>query len=171
MGAEQESLAVGTPQPFMSIAIGGLVVGILDFLDASIFFPLYYGIGFTDVWHGPASGLIGREAARAGGWDTALLGILLHFVVALCIACVYYGASRLIPYLVRNPVRSGIVFGIAANFVMQYAVIPLSAIGRVPSWPPLGHFLNNVIGHALLVGLPLALIVRYSAGQNGPSER
>ncbi|MEZ5423466.1 MAG: hypothetical protein R2682_10295 [Pyrinomonadaceae bacterium] len=171
MRAGQESLAVGKPRAFTSIVIAGLVVGVLDFLDASIFFPLYYEIGFTDVWHGPASGLVGREAARAGGWDTALLGILLHFLVALCIAAVYYGASRLIPYMVRYPVRSGIVFGVAANFVMQYAVIPLSAIGKVPTWPPLGHFLNNVIGHALLVGLPLALIVRYSAGQNGPSER
>ncbi|MBV6496032.1 MAG: hypothetical protein DYH05_03220 [Acidobacteria bacterium ACB1] len=171
MRVEQESLAVGKPRASTSIVIGGIVVGFLDFLDASIFFPLYYGIGFTDVWHGPASGLIGRDAARAGGWDTALLGILLHFLVALCIAAVYYGASRLIPYMVRYPVRSGIVFGVAANFVMQYVVIPLSAIGKVPAWPPLGHFLNNVIGHALLVGLPLALIVRYSAGQNGPSER
>ena len=151
------------PGAFHTIVLGGFAMGILDFLDASIFFPLYYGISFMDVWHGPASGLLGRDAARAGGWNTALLGILLHFVVAFCIASAYFLLSRFIPFMIRRPVISGIIFGIAAHFVMQYAVIPLSAIGRMPAWPPVGSLMNSLIGHALLVGLPVALIARRSA--------
>jgi uncharacterized membrane protein YagU involved in acid resistance len=153
----------GRPRAFETIIFGGLAIGILDFLDASIFFPLYYGISFIDVWHGPASGFIGREASRSGGTNTALLGIFAHFLVAFGIATVYFLLSRFIPFLVKHPVLSGVLYGIAAHFVMQYVVIPLSAIGTVPNWPPIGSLMNSLLGHALLVGLPVALIAAWSA--------
>ena len=148
---------------FETIVFGGLAVGVLDFLDASIFFPLYYGISFADVWHGPASGILGREASRAGGWPTAILGIFLHFCVAFSIAAVYYALTRFLPILLRHPVVSGLIFGVAAHFVMQYVVVPLSAIRSFPAWPPVGSLLNSLVGHALLVGLPVALIAAWSA--------
>lgn len=153
----------GRSRAFETIVYGGLAIGILDFLDASIFFPLYYGISWVDVWHGPASGFIGREASRAGGLNTAMLGIFAHFLVAFSIATVYFLLSRFIPFLVKHPVISGLIYGVAAHFVMQYVVIPLSAIGTVPNWPPIGSLLNSLIGHALLVGLPVALIAAWSA--------
>jgi hypothetical protein len=153
----------GRPRAFETIVYGGLAIGILDFLDASIFFPLYYGISWVDVWHGPASGFIGREASRAGGLNTAMLGIFAHFLVAFSIATVYFLLSRFIPFLVKHPVISGLIYGVAAHFVMQYVVIPLSAIGTVPNWPPIGSLLNSLIGHALLVGLPVGLIAAWSA--------
>lgn len=161
--------AFGRPRAFETIVFGGLAIGILDFLDASIFFPLYYGITFLDVWHGPASGFIGREASRAGGLKTALLGIFAHFLVAFGIATVYFLLSRFIPFLIKHPVICGSVYGVAAHFVMQYVVIPLSAIGTVPNWPPIGSLLNSLIGHALLVGLPVALIAAWSARRNSAS--
>lgn len=153
----------GRPRAFETIVYGGLAIGILDFLDASIFFPLYYGISWVDVWHGPASGFIGREASRAGGLNTAMLGIFAHFLVAFSIATVYFLLSRFIPFLVKHPVISGLIYGVAAHFVMQYVVIPLSAIGTVPNWPPIGSLLNSLIGHALLVGLPVGLTAAWSA--------
>lgn len=154
------------PRPFETIVYGGLAIGILDFLDASIFFPAYFGITFQRVWQGVAAGILGRDAAVAGGWSSATLGILLHFVVAACIATVFYLLARSLPFFVRRPVITGIVFGVLAHFVMQYAVIPLSAIGWRSSPSDLGAFLNNVIGHALLVGLPVALIAAWSAKRN-----
>jgi len=158
-----EATETGRPSAFKTIVFGGLAIGILDFLDASIFFPLYFGISFIDVWHGPASGILGREASRAGGLNTALIGILMHFCVAFSIAAFYFLLSRFIPFLLRHAIISGLVFGIAAHFVMQYIVIPLSAIRSFPPWPPFGSLLNSLIGHALLVGLPVALIATWSA--------
>jgi hypothetical protein len=154
------------PKAFETIVCGGLAIGILDFLDASIFFPLYYGISFLDVWHGPAAGLIGRDASRSGGLNTALLGILLHFAVAFSIASVYFLLSRALPPLIRHPIISGILFGLAAHFVMQYVVIPFSAIHAWPTWPSVVSLLNSLIGHAVLVGLPVALIANWSAQRN-----
>jgi hypothetical protein len=157
------------PRAFDTIIYGGLAIGTLDFLDASIFFPLYYGISFQQVWWGPASGVLGREVARAGGWTTAILGIALHFTVATSIATVYYLVSRNISFLIRHPVISGLVFGVIANYVMQMVVIPLSARATSPTAvfsEPVGSMLNSIIGHALLVGLPVALIASWSARRN-----
>lgn len=158
-----ESLSAARPAAFETIFYGGMAIGVLDFIDASIFFPLYYGITFQQVWWGPASGLIGREAARGGGWNTALLGLALHFAVAFCIATVYYISIRFLPFMLRHPIVSGLIFGVIANFVMQHVVIPLSAIGPRPNAEPVGSLINSVVGHALLVGLPVALIARWSA--------
>jgi len=156
-------------RPLDTILFGGLAIGVLDFIDASTFFPLYYGITFQQVWWGPASGILGRDAARAGGWNSALIGILMHFVVALCIAATYFLISRIIPVVLRHPVLSGLIFGVIANYVMQMAVLPLSARGSSPGAvlaEPLGSMLNSVIGHAVLVGLPVALIAAWSARRN-----
>lgn len=162
--------AAGRPSAFETIVFGGIAIGILDFLDASIFFPLYFGISFIDVWHGPASGILGREASRAGGLNTALIGIVMHFCVAFSIAAVYFLLSRFIPFLIHHAIISGLVFGIIAHFVMQYVVIPLSAIGSFPPWPPIGSLLNSLVGHALLVGLPVALIAAWSARRNAVKD-
>ena len=145
-----------------TILLGGLAIGVLDFFDATLFFGLYSGAPFQRIWQGVASGLLGTEAARAGGWNTALLGIGLHFVVAFCIATVYYFAARNISFLVRHPIISGLIFGVLAHLVMKYVVVQLSAIGTISPYT-LPNFLNSVIGHALLVGLPVALIATWSA--------
>ncbi|MGH9949697.1 MAG: hypothetical protein ACRD6X_21220 [Pyrinomonadaceae bacterium] len=165
MNSENEN-AAGKPRAFATIIFGGLAIGVLDFFDASIFFPNYFGITVQRVWHGVAAGLLGSETARAGGWNTALLGIFLHFVVAFCIAVVYYLAARNIPFLIRHPIISGLAYGILAHFVMQFVVIPLSAIGWRSSPFDLGSFLNSIIGHALLVGLPVAIIAAWSASKS-----
>jgi len=161
-----EIAPVGKPRAFDVIVLGGLAIGILDFLDASIFFPNYYGITIQRVWQGVAAGVLGREAAIAGGWNTTILGMVLHFVVAFSIATVYYFLARNISFLIRHPIISGLIFGVIANYVMQYVVIPLSAIGWRASVFDLGSTLNSVIGHALLVGLPVALIAAWSAKKN-----
>lgn len=157
-----ESSTGPRPRAGETILLGGIVIGVLDFLDATLFFGLYYGAPFQRIWQGVASGLLGSETARAGGWKTAALGIFLHFVVAFCIATIYYIAARNIPFLIRHPVVSGLVAGVIAHLVMKYVVIPLSAIGTVAPYD-LANFLNSVVGHALIVGLPVALIAAWSA--------
>ena len=153
----------GRPKAFDTIVLGGLVVGVLDFLDASIFFPQYFGITVQRVWQGVAAGVLGSEASRAGGWNSAVLGMFLHFVVAFGVATVYYFLSSKISFLIQRPIISGLIYGVVANYVMQFVVIPLSRIGWRSAPFDLGSTLNSVIGHALLVGLPVALIAAWSA--------
>jgi hypothetical protein len=148
------------PRAFATILYGGLAVGVLDALDAIIFFGIRNGTTPKHIFQHIASGLLGR-ASFDGGYRTALLGLFLHFLIAFIIAAVYYRASLILPMLVRRAVIWGMVYGVAAFFVMNWVVIPLSAApqGRFSLAP----FLNGVIGHALLVGLPVALFAQRSA--------
>ena len=150
--------AARRPRASHTIIYGGLIVGVLDFLDATIFNSVL-GVSPTRVWQFVASGLLGRDAFN-GGMKTALLGVLLHFLISFILAAIYYGASLYLPTLLRRAVLWGLLYGIAVYFVMNYIVLPLSA--APPLRFSLASFLNGIIGHALLVGLPLALIARRS---------
>ncbi|MBV9240831.1 MAG: hypothetical protein JO314_02385 [Acidobacteria bacterium] len=153
----------GRPSALETILLGGLAIGVLDMLDAFTFFGWYSGSGAQRVFQGVAAGLIGVDAARSGGWSTFWLGLGLHYVTAICVAAAYFLCTRIIPAMITHPIWSGLVFGAVAHFVMQCVVIPLSAIHRWPPTFPLLPTLNGVIGHALLVGLPVALIAAWPA--------
>jgi hypothetical protein len=136
-----------------AILWGGLAAGVLDALDAVVFCratPLR-------VFQSIARGLLGRSAFD-GGLASAALGVFLHFLIATTAAAVYWAASRKLRVLVRHAVACGLGYGVAVYFFMNYVVVPLSlAPPGAFRWPA---FLNGVIGHALLVGLPIALIAR-----------
>ena len=140
-----------------TIALGGLVVGILDGLDAVIFFGLR-GVQPTKIFQAIAAGLLGREAAVAGGIPAALLGLLLHFVIATGVVATYYAVSRWMPVLIRHPIVCGLLYGPVVFFVMQLVVLPLSATAGSGKLLPSGVVLvNGLLIHALGVGLPAAL--------------
>ena len=139
-----------------ALLYGTLAVGILDLLDAVVFFGLR-GVQPIRIFQSIASGLLGR-AAFSGGMASAALGIALHFFIAFLIVAVFLLASRRLPALVRAPILSGLIYGIGAYIVMQYIVIPLSAAGTGRfSWPV---FLNGVLIHMFGVGLPASLAAR-----------
>ena len=156
----------GRPRAFETILPGGLVVGIFDLLFAFTFYGLIMGVPPLRIFQSVAAGVLGRPAAIEGGVRTFLLGILLHFVVATCIATVYYLATLLLPVLIRHAVASGLIYGMIAYLGMKYVVVPLSAIGQKGILPRLPIFLTEIIGHAFLVGVPLALLARRSAKAN-----
>lgn len=153
----------GRPRALNTIVYGGLLVGIFDMLFAFTFYGLILGAPPLRIFQSVASGVLGRPAAIEGGVKTFLLGLCLHFVVATCIASVFYLVARLVPLVLRYAVVSGLLYGIVAYFGMKYVVVPLSAIGRRGELPRLPILLTELIGHAVLVGLPLALLARRSA--------
>ena len=102
-----------------------------------------------------------------GGYATFWLGVLLHFVNGIYIATVYYLVSRVWPFLIKHAVVSGLIYGIIAYLGMRYIVIPLSAVPARHGAFHLSYFLAEMIGHAFLVGLPIALIARWSAKRRG----
>lgn len=149
------------PRAFDTIVLGGLVVAMLDGLFAFTFYGLILGIKPLRIFQSVAAGLLGSESF-SGGVKTFLLGLLLHLVVATCIATVYYLVSLRVPFLVRHAVISGLIYGMIAYLGMKFVVTPLSAIGPRPT-PRLSIFLTEILGHAFLVGLPIALLARRSA--------
>jgi hypothetical protein len=151
-----------TLSPVRAIVYGALVVGALDLLDALVFFGLRSGAAPIRICQSIAAGLLGR-AAFQGGAATAALGVALHFFIATCIVVTFYLASLRLPVLVRQAVIAGLLYGLAVYGVMNYIVIPLSALGgRGPFVLPV--FINGLLIHAFGVGLPAALFVRAARG-------
>lgn len=142
-----------------AILYGGLVVGVLDLLDAFVFFGLRSGARPIGILHSIAAGAIGRDAARAGGVQTAALGFVLHFTIAFIITAIYVVASRFLPVLRKRWLICGLAFGVIAYFVMTFVVVPLSNAGpgRISFALPVRPVLINGLAiHAFGVGLPAA---------------
>lgn len=158
----REATSSGRPRAFETIAYGGLVVGIFDLTFAFTFYGLILGVKPLRIFQTVAAGVLGRSTAIGGGVPTFLLGIALHFLVATCIAAVYYLATLILPALLRHAVVSGLVYGVIAYFGMKFIVVPLSAIGQRAPLPRPSILLTEIVGHALLVGLPIALLARRS---------
>ncbi len=108
--------------------------------------------------HSIASGLLGADAFN-GGFKTAALGVVLHFVIATGATAVYYIASRKLPFLMRLAFITGPLYGIAVYFFMNLVVLPLSAVPFKVSFRP-ALLITGLIVHMLCVGLPIALVVR-----------
>jgi hypothetical protein len=140
--------------PNQAVLFGTLTVGVLDILDALVFFG-FRGVPPISILQSIASGLLGR-AAYQGGAPTAALGLFLHFFIAFVVVLVYVLASRRLPVLTRHPVVCGLLYGLLVYAVMNLIVVPLSA--AVTGGPPSGIVLvNGLLIHALGVGLPSAL--------------
>ena len=145
-----------------AILWGGLIAGALDATDGAVAYG-FQGLNPIQVLQYIASGLLGPSSFK-GGLATAGLGTLLHFFIAFVAAAVYVLACRLIPALNARPRLFGPLFGVAVFFFMNYGVLPLSAVGSAPF--SLGMFLNGIFGHALFVGLPIALYARRAGGES-----
>ena len=134
-----------------AVLVGGLIAGALDLSAAFIF----YGWG---VPRGIASGMLGASA-RQGGVGTWILGVCLHFFIALSAAAVYYMASRKLEFLKEHALVCGLFFGIAVFLVMNLIVVPLSAIHfRGPY--ELGGLIQGLLVHMFCVGLPISFSVQ-----------
>jgi uncharacterized membrane protein YagU involved in acid resistance len=145
------------PRSAHPILYGTLVVGTLDALDAIVFFGLRSGVTPGRIFESIAAGIYGRAASRMGLHSIGL-GILLHYFIAFLIVAIFYALSRAIPFMRRQTVIAGIVYGVAAYFVMNDVVIPLSATSRGPFVLPV--FVNGILIHAFGVGLPSAWFAR-----------
>ena len=140
-----------------ALLYGTLAVGVLDLLDAFVFFGLRSGAAPVRILQSIAAGLLGR-ASFAGGWRTAALGLLLHFFIAFVVVLVFVMASRRWVFLRRHALVSGLLYGIAVYLTMTFVVVPASAAGGgPPAWPVA---LNGVLIHMFGVGLPSALVAR-----------
>jgi hypothetical protein len=135
---------------WVAALLGGLAAGVGDTLLA---IGMYH-VGPGPIYRSIASGLVGREAAVRGGLVTAALGMLLHFFIATTAAAVYVAASSKLKLFVERAVPCGLAFGVAVYFFMKEVVVPLSAAR------PISFTWAGLVGHALLVGLPIALVAR-----------
>lgn len=141
----------------LAILAGGAIAGTFDIIYAIVYSSMH-GVAATRVMQSVASGLLG-QAAYDGGMSTALLGLALHYAMALLIAAIFWLASRRLAFMTRHAVVAGLVFGVCVYLVMNFVVIPLSAFPTKLVFTP-ERVAINVIAHMLLFGLPISLVTR-----------
>jgi uncharacterized membrane protein YagU involved in acid resistance len=108
------------------------------------------------ILQGIASGMLGSRAF-AGGAATAVLGLALHYLIALVWTLVFFVAARRFKALRRRPVLVGMVYGVIVWSVMNVIVLPLSAVSQGSF--NLGQAVVGTVMLMFCIGLPIALIV------------
>ena len=140
---------------FRAIVTAWLVVGTLD-ITSAIAIWLSRGKTLIRGFQTIASGLIGAKSYE-GGLATALLGLAIHFLIALIVVAIFYAASRTVRFLTEYAAVSGVFYGIIVYLVMYWIVLPTT-------FPMFRHRLGNglleLIIHIVLIGLVTALMVR-----------
>jgi uncharacterized membrane protein YagU involved in acid resistance len=150
--------AASSSNAFLAIFWGGLACGVFDITQACIAWGIQNHLPPMRIFQSVASGLLGPKSFQ-GGASTAALGLALHFFIAFSWAAIYYLASRRLAIMVDRPILCGLLYGELVWLVMNFVVIPLSAIHRWPTWTA-ASIITGPIGHLFLVGLPISLAVR-----------
>lgn len=146
-----------------AILVGGLIAGTLDILYATGY-SAWRGTAPMTLLQFVASGLLG-QASFEGGATTAALGLLLHYLMMLLIAAIFYGISRQLPFLVRRPFVWGPVYGFLVYWVMNLVVMQLSATPNKWRFVALS-FITGILVHMFFIGATIAW-----AASKGPLPR
>lgn len=141
------------------ILLGGLIVGTLDLVFAMSFWALR-DVAPIRVVQSVAAWVLGRDAARAGGWTTALLGAGLHYYLMTAIVAVSHFASQHHAKLLRHPLRYGALYGAACFVLVHVIVVPLYSAAP-PRTIPFDWYGACFAAHVVLVGIPCGLLARY----------
>lgn len=158
MNTAAETLPAQHSKHIRAIVWGGLIAGTCDLIYAFAFYGPR-GVSPLRILQSIASGLLGK-ASYDGGAMSAALGGVLHYFILIVAAALFYAVSRRLTLLMRQPIACGLLFGVAIWLVMNFVVVPLSAFPHEVThtlsrdWP-------HILAHMVLVGLPIALSIRY----------
>lgn len=119
--------------------------------SAYISFGRYMPIGI-------AGGLIGA-AARHISAGQYILGLCIHYFIALSAATVYCLGSKKLGFLRQHFFVCGIFYGIGFFLVMQLVVLPLSAYHAMGPYTYRG-LVQGLLAHMFLIGVPIAASLR-----------
>jgi hypothetical protein len=146
------------------ILLGGFSAGLADFVYPTVR-TVMAGGSWMRPWKGVASGVFGK-AAHEGGIGMVVIGAALHFFICLVAAALLYFIASRVKWLPRQWIVLGILYGIAFLAVMNYVILPLSAIGR--GIYPLENMHVTAFVHILLVGWPTAFFITRALKQSAP---
>ena len=136
-----------------SILLGGFIAGTVD-IGAAALINL---ISPIVILRYVAVGVLGRRSLDMG-MTSAVLGMLLQWAMSILIAAVFVLATRPLPAIRRHWTTSGLAYGVIVFFVMNYVVVPLSAVGRLPRFTT-ASFAENMLA-MLLFGVIVAYFAR-----------
>ena len=154
------TVAAGLPAPspgISSILVAGLAGGAVDFLYASGL-ALSRGRPWERPWRAVASGWIGK--ASGDGFGPVVLGVVTHFGIAIVMALTFVLAASRLAILTRQPLLSGVIYGLILYAVM-YGVVLQVRFGAPYKWNGVISVMD-VAAH-VAVGVVIALVAARGA--------
>ena len=142
-----------------TIFLSGLIAGTLDILAAVIIYAVVLEkTTAIKILQSIASGVFKKEA-YTGGPKMAWYGLGFHYLIAFIFAWFYFIIYPYLPFLKKNVILSGILYGILVWIIMNLIVLPIA----FPLLPE-KHFdfplLLSILILIVCIGLPIASITR-----------
>jgi hypothetical protein len=146
-----------------AICLSGFFAGTVDIGSACVI----YKANPLVILQAIAGGLLGKSSFDKGLW-AATLGLMLQWVMSIVIAaCCVLASARIAP-LRRHWITAGLIYGIITFFVMNYIVVPLSAVGKSHAFS-IRWFVENMLA-MLLFGLIIVFVSNRSLSNRGPND-
>ncbi|MXV50509.1 DUF1440 domain-containing protein [Pedobacter sp. HMF7647] len=142
--------SINPPSDKSAIILAWLIAGTLDILAAILILAKGNAAG---VLRFVASGAFG-SAAFTGGSGYIWFGLLAHYFIAFCFVAFYFLIYQFVPFLRKNFILSAIVYGLFAQVVMSFLVLPLTQIAHRPF--NIVGFIENAVILMFTIGLPAA---------------
>ena len=76
--------------------------------------------------------LLGARSFQLG-WASVILGFAIHYAIALTWTAIFCVAATRFSVLWRRPIISGLLYGLIVYAVMNFIVLPLSALPPRPT--------------------------------------
>jgi hypothetical protein len=145
------------PSAIKTILLAWLTAGCLDLLAAiTVYSLITQRVTTMRLLQGIAGGALGNSAYE-GGIATALAGVGFHFIIAFCFTVFYFFIFPYVPFLKKQRIISGLLYGIFAWCVMNLGVLPLLHIASIPArWDSI---IRGAVILMFCIGLPISLIV------------
>ena len=147
---------------WLPVLAGGLVIAAGDMtLAMALWFP-WTTAGVERLFQSIAVGVLG-QASFQGGAGSALLGAALHVSMTTTFVTVYTLASRWWPRLLQRPILDGAAYGLLLYVVMNFVAMPLSRVGRSPSFDHPDWIGISVLCH-LAFGVVCVIAAQHALG-------
>lgn len=142
-----------------TIFLSGLIAGTLDIMAAIVVYAfLLQKATPIKILQSIASGIFKKDA-YTGGSQMAWYGLGLHYIIAMIFAWFYFTIYRYLPFLKKNALISGFLYGIFVWIVMNLVVLPI-VFPVLPAKHLDFPLLISLVILMFCIGLPIALITR-----------
>ena len=143
--------------PLRNLVRAWLLTAVVDGTFSGVLAQFFYGSTAVRLFQGVAATLLGKEALN-GGAETALIGLGMHFGVALAWSIVFLVLAMRSPRLRREIATTGGVMRVAAMYgPVIWMVMSLVVIPALTHRPPniTYKWWIQFLGHIPFVAVPI----------------
>lgn len=140
------------------LPFAGVLVGSADLVFAAAYWAPQ-GLPPIRIPQSIAAWILGADVAHAGGWITALAGMVLYFYLTTSMVAGYHVLSRRHAVMLRRPLLAGALYGAAMYVLLFKVAVPLWRGMPAPA-EPVAWTIACTLAYMVLIGIPCALFAR-----------